>query len=636
MDTAEFFSEKGPLASVLKGYAPRSGQIEGALAVEQTFEEGGALILEAGTGVGKSLAALVPAARWAARTGKRVVYVTANIALQEQVVKKDCPLLQSVSPWPFQFELAKGVSNYLCLRRLEKSADDRPLVRPEEVEQMRQIAAWAATTTTGDTSDLPFVPFPPVRSRFTVASEDCVGRLCQKRDVCHMLKARGRLGQAQVIVTNYHMLALDHKLKLIGGPGSGILPEYGAAVLDEAHEMNGIWSEFFGFNLSEFGVKQGSRMLAPDDVERTVLEREAKTFFERLVEFEASDDYDVRIKVQDAVEWKDLEAALHRAITAYEKIDQTVSMTTDVRFELRGCKNRLDTFLQNLTQAMTLQDRKSRVYYVEVSDKGNASLVMKLVEVDRVIAEWTEATGRVVMMSATMAVGRSESKFDFFKKQVGLEEARTLQVESPFDYKHRSMLVVPKGLPEPGEAKFLEKVVPVMVEAIEAAGGRTLILFTSYRALEAAKAELRRELPDYRIMAQGEAPRTALVEEFKRDVSSVLLGTSSFWQGVDVPGEALGCVVIDKLPFEPPDDPIVDLICSQSRSGWSDYCLPKAVIKLKQGVGRLIRTVGDRGVIIVLDRRIVEKTYGVKFVRSLPEGMPVTRSFEDARGLLAP
>lgn len=633
MDTETFFSKGGPLGAGLKGYAPRAGQVEGALAIGAAFERGEPVVVEAGTGVGKSVMALVPAIRWASGAGRRVVYVTANIALQEQLVKKDLPMLKGVAPWLFEFGLAKGVSNYLCHRRLEKSASDDPLTSPELKQQMSQVTAWAKTTKTGDISDLPFVPAPQVRGRFTVASEDCVGNSCQKRDVCPMLAAKRRLGQVQVIVTNYHMLALDHKLKGMGG--TGVLPEYGAVVLDEVHEMNEIWAEFFGFELTEFALKNALRILASDDQARVLAEREARAFFGRLRALEESDDYDVRFKVQDAVEWKDLEAALVRASAAYAHIDQTVSMTTDARFEMRACMHRVEAFTTNLREAMQLHERKSRVYYIEVSEKGNASLVMKLVDVAPVIADWVDGVKRVAMMSATIAVGRSEGKFDFFRRQVGLDDVAALQVESPFDYANNAALVVPKGLPEPGEKLFLEKAVPMMVEAIEMARGRTLCLFTSYRALEAAKVQITRAVGGkYRVMAQGDAPRMQLVQQFKDDVSSVLLGTASFWQGVDVPGDALGCVVIDKLPFEPPDDPIVDLVCAQSRSGWADYCLPKAVIKLKQGVGRLIRTMSDRGVILVLDRRIVDKPYGAKFIRSLPDGMPVMRSIEQARGLL--
>jgi ATP-dependent DNA helicase DinG len=610
------FGPNGIFARRFQGYAPRRGQIELTQTVDRAIEENAHLLAEAPTGTGKSVAYLVPAIRHAAEHGKRVLVVTGNIALQEQLVSKDLPLLAEVLPWEVSFALLKGRQNYLCPSRLyEQKAEPRLDIpgEPFDVDRYQAILDWAETTETGDKSELPFEPAPRLWKRFSITSEDCKGNECRLREQCFAAKAKVRAEQAMVVVTNYHMLLLHLHLREITGRDL-ILPPFDIAICDEGHKMADIAREFFGFRATAGSVRWAGRLLARMGHGRLAarLEAETSSFFERLDAYAQSDAYDRRLRTPGEVPHQELRAALVETFRVYQEAMDDV-LDGDARAELTRAMARAMALVIQLDAAMALADEGS-VYFLERSPKGGVALASKVVDVsERLRKLFFDATPSVIVTSATLTTSGS---FDHVRRELGMRDARELVVESPFDFEQQALLIVPEGLPSPQEPVFAEVVADTVARVVELAEGRTLGLFTSYRNLNAAYERLAG--CGYRVLRQGDAPRTQLIETFRKDVRSVLLGTESFWAGVDVPGESLSCVVIDRLPFPPPDDPVLDAMSERDPDWFEDFSLPRAIIAFKQGFGRLIRSQLDRGVVVVLDERLVTKRYGKKFLGSLP------------------
>ena len=621
------FRAGGPLAAAAGDrYEVREGQIAMAQAVARRFDDGGVLLVEAPTGTGKSVAYLVPAIlRVPERL--RTVVVTANIALQEQLVTKDLPALQKVLGVEFKFALAKGISNFLCLASFDDALGDRAFgAAPGERAEWDPLMAWASTTAAGDLSELSVELSPRLRAAVTTTTDDCPGKKCRRYADCWAMAARRRYACADVIVTNYHLFFVDLAIKR--ADGNGVFPPYDLVVLDEAHQAADIARDFFGSRVTHSAIKWALRPLPPED--RADLERDSERFFRSLA----------GRKKQRVTQSGELDGAAAIAAglsAAAERMEDLAGreLVEEVAAKTAQCARRARTASEALLRADAFED-PDQVVFVErpTTERGLPAVCAKPIRVAPLLAEAlfdARPPRAIVATSATLTAG---GEFDFMTQELGAFEAGTLQVPSPFDHRGAALLVVPTDLPDPRNGEFAGRVAEVLVETVRAARGRTLGLFTSYRVLdEAHRALLAARLP-YRVLRQGEAPRTRLIEQFRDDVSSVLLGTSSFWEGIDVQGESLTAVLIDRLPFDHPEDPVLEAISERDRGWFMRYSLPRAIISFRQGFGRLIRSRTDRGVIVVCDRRIVDKPYGSRFVRSLPVGVRLVRSLDAAEEVL--
>ena len=625
------FGPNGILARRFEGYTPRPAQIKLARAVDAALSDGRHLMAEAPTGTGKSIGYGVPATYHAAHHGRRVVIATANIALQEQLVGKDLPLLAELLPWRIEYALLKGKSNYLCHDRLYQEEAEGTLELLDDRgdgAMLDELVAWARSTVTGDVSELSFQPPYRLWRRFSTTSDECKGSDCRFRDECCSLRAREAAQEAHVVVCNYHLLFAHVQVKEATGQDL-VLPPFDVAILDEAHKAADIARDFFGFRITAGSVRWATRLLAKIDEARLrqTIADEADRFFGRLAAHRRSPAYRSRLRRPDVVPWSRLCELLRKAADAYDESLADVD-DTDLRSDVRRTGARCDTLGAQIREAMTLADPGS-VTFIEEDARGNAVLRSKPIEVaDRLQRSLFDDAHSVVLTSATLTTGGS---FNHIKGEVGVPDPRLLTVESPFDFSRQALLVVPSDMPAPGDPAYPAAVAAAFAEILELAEGRTLGLFTSYRNLDATFERVQGN--GHRVLRQGDMPRTALVEEFRRDVRSVLLGTESFWAGVDVPGEALSCVVIDRLPFPSPDDPVLDAISERDRQWFRTYSLPRAVIAFKQGFGRLIRSASDRGVVVVLDRRLVTKPYGRIFTASLPDVLK-SRRIENVRRFL--
>lgn len=679
----EVFGERGLLAKEFPGYVVRPEQLQVVREVDASIVGAEHTLTEAPCGVGKSLAYLVPAI-WHATEGAaairaarvedepaeyapdeededhgqrpaasaepvRVVVVTANIALQEQLVQKDLPLLARVLPWPFTFALAKGRGNYLCLSRYEDAAAEHILAPPsgyEAREQWQQVSKWAAETKTGDVSELPFEPLSQIRPKFTTSADECTGRACPNVEACFAEKARKQVAQAQVIVTNYHLffasLAMQKEF------GKGLLPPHDLVILDEGHKAADVARNFFGFKLSLGSIKWATRLLAaskgnpkknpipPLDPElRDRVMVEAELVFSQLLAFRQSREYFARLIAPNAATASDgLYRLLLEVKRVYDGVASTNLLAPDRKAEVIKASRKVAIVADNLRRAMTLPGSgvvdangvENEVFFIEEMgrEEKRAALCSMLVDVSGVLRSELFQGTRVrsaIVTSATLATGDPKrGGFDWISGELGAEDARELQTPSPFDFSTQALLVIPTGLPDPKEKDFADRIGQYVVESVEQAKGRTLGLFTSYKGLEASYQQVKRAFGDrYLVMRQGDAPRTQLIARFKENVNSVLLGTESFWAGVDVPGESLSCVVIDRIPFDSPEDPIMNALDERlGRDFFKQVSIPRCAIKLRQGFGRLIRAAGDRGVVVVLDRRLTDKPYGKMLLASLP------------------
>jgi ATP-dependent DNA helicase DinG len=625
----QVFGTGGILAQKFPGYAPRAGQVAMAGAVDAAFEGQQRLVAEGPCGTGKSLAYLVPATHHAAKNGRRVLVVTANIALQEQLVSKDLPLLAEVLPWKFTYSLLKGRNNYLCLDKREATEVKAAIEsRDEEVERLR---TWARDTTTGDVSELPVIPAPRAWARFSVSADECKGKPCKFYKDCFAEQARRRAKEAQVIVANYHILFTHLAVKIATGKDL-VLPHFDALVCDESHELVDIAREFFGWKVTAGTIAHVTKKLGEAQLRKDI-EAESTRFFEGLAELRRAKSYKARLRKPATMpDYEALTGLLFKAAQVYESHRQVAEATgdKDAAAEWRIAERGVANAAARINVAMAAESYGSEieaVFFVELDEKGRASLNSKKIDVSAAIAEhlWSDLR-TAVLTSATLTVGGS---FEHIARETGLDRSEKgyarCAAESPFDWQRQALLVIPvKEVPEPREATFDGAAIGLVEKTIGLARGRTLAIFTSRKNLDAAHRHVAGRVP-FRVLKQGERPRTQLVEEFRRDVSSVLLGTKSFWTGVDVSGEALSCVVIDKLPFPTPDDPVADAISERDPDAFFNYFVPRAVTAFKQGFGRLIRSTADRGVVVVLDKRLVTKGYGRTFLRSLPPAGLSTR-----------
>ncbi len=556
---------------------------------------------------------------------QRTIYVTGSIMLQEQLAKKDLPSLEAVLPWGFRYAVMKGVSNYLCLLQLERSMLDPTMAMDGE---LLDVQRWATETPTGDLGDYDVELGALTRQRVTTTSDECVGMKCKMKEQCFLLRARKAAAQANVVVSNYHLFFADLAIKK-DNDGRGILPAYQHVVLDEVHAAPDVARSFFGFELTPGGIQSSaSRLMRHAPKAGATLKHAGEAFFDALARYRQSDRYRARLHgpLPSELDWRPIYDELRLGSKAVQD-EVKPGLPEFDRKKLQSLAKQLDTQAANLLQGAKAAD-PDFVYFLKDNQKKGTALAGMPLKVDALLRQHlfqSTAVRSVVCMSATLTANGS---FAMMAEELGATGVDTLEVPSPFDWKRNCIALVPPGMPDPGHPSFQAAVVGACEEAILAAGGRTLCLFTSRRQLDFTAAALRNSevAARYTVLVQGELPRAELVRRFREDVTSVLLGTSSLWEGVDVQGEALSCVVVDKLPFESPDDPIADAMKERRRNYWKERALPRAVIDTRQGFGRLLRTVTDRGCIVLLDARVTTKPYGAKFLPgALPAGVRLVR-----------
>jgi ATP-dependent DNA helicase DinG len=619
----EVFGGEGLLARGNPDYEVRPGQVLMARAVQRAIGEKRHLAVEAPCGIGKTFAYLAPAIFHALESDTRVVVCTANIALQEQIFFKDLPALAKALRRPFTSALIKGINNYLCLDRFEETRAELPTVTFDRAElaHYRRVAAWAGETKTGDVSDLDVEPLDAVWNRVNGVSELCNGAQCRFYDECFAMDARRKLRGAQIIVTNYHLFFAHLRVKSFGV--DAILPAAPTVICDEAHEMADIARDFFGFRLTPYSINtlvRGANWLHKGGT-ADLLRRASRDFFSRV--------RDVPEKRLRKARWVDA-GELLEAVGGYMDLLKAAREATEdeeARDKLAKFGAAAEGYVETL-QAFLNPDDPNCVYWIDRDDRS-ARLQARVIDVGPVLQEQLfKTTPTVILTSATLT---ASGDFDFLRRETGAADLREASVASPFDFREQALLVIPPMRSGPNDPGFAAEMSASINRILRHLKGRTLCLFTSYKNLEAC-ADAAEGL-GVRILRQGDAPRSKLLDEFRRDDGTALFATSSFWQGVDVPGEALSCLVIDKIPFLNPGDPLLEALQERDPACFSNYSLPKATLDLRQGFGRLIRRKTDRGVVVIFDPRLLTKSYGAQILASLPD-CPMARDLEALEAFL--
>jgi len=653
----QFFAPGGVLARTHPAYEFRRGQLQMAQAVEQALEEKRHLIVEAGTGTGKTLAYLLPVIR----SGKRVIISTGTKNLQEQLFYKDIPFLEQTlfgesasgsgsSKQRLSVCYMKGRNNYLCRKKLYDLTDQPVLSGLEEIEQYRAISAWEKTTSTGDRAELAELPeASALWHKLDARADACIGQKCSEWERCFVTEMRRRGMESDIIIVNHHLFFADLAIKLQaeGAPDAGILPEAAAVIFDEAHELEDVAGNYFGISVSNLRVDDLAR-----DVETSLqhnrmmsaslsgalgsLRERSQFFFSLLPPGEGRFAFETRREFleENGDEFLALNQALTRLAGELEGLPQkpeevfnfvrraqelqvqlTFAMESDDRntvfwIERRGGRGRANPSQRNRDTEKTRDSFQSR---------QNVFLQATPIDVGPILREclWSKLEC-AVLTSATLAVGGG---FEYIRQRLGLEHARESVLPSHFDYENQALFYVPPDLPDARTPQFTVQAAERIRKLLEITRGRAFVLFTSYAQMNDIYQRLLGGL-EFPMLRQGDAPKSALLEEFRLTPNAVLFATSSFWQGVDVQGEQLSCVIIDRLPFAVPSDPIVAArvraIDADGGNAFFQYQVPAAVITLKQGFGRLIRSLHDRGLLVLLDNRILKKQYGRVFIESLP------------------
>jgi ATP-dependent DNA helicase DinG len=657
----QFFAPGGILSRTHPAYEFRRGQLQMAEAVEQALEEKRHLIVEAGTGTGKTLAYLVPVIR----SGTRVIISTGTKNLQEQLFCKDVPFLEQAlspnhvstaaqaveavesrqGPGTLSVCYMKGRNNYLCRKKLYDLTDQPVLSGLEEIEQYRAIAAWEKHTATGDRAELAELPEASMLwHKLDARADTCTGQKCSEFERCFITEMRRRAMESDIIIVNHHLFFADLAIKLQadGAPDAGILPDVAAVIFDEAHEVEDVAANYFGISVSNLRVEdlardversmQSNKMLSPSlSGALGSLRDRSQLFFSLLPAGDGRFAFDTRREFleENGDEFLGFNQALTRIAGELEGLPQKPE-------EVFHFVRRAQEIQVQLSYAMEAQDRNT-VFWIErrggretgatmnrVSAPGsrgrqNVFLQATPIDVGPILRDclWSKLDC-AVLTSATLAVGGG---FEYIRKRLGLEHARETVLPSHFDYQSQAVLYVPPDMPDPRTPQFTTKAAERIRKLLEITRGRAFVLFTSYAQMNDVYHRLLGEL-EFPMLRQGDAPKTALLEEFRLTPNAVLFATSSFWQGVDVQGEQLSCVIIDRLPFAVPTDPVVaarvKAIDAEGGNAFFQYQVPAAVITLKQGFGRLIRSLHDRGLLVLLDNRILKKQYGRTFIESLP------------------
>jgi ATP-dependent DNA helicase DinG len=622
----------GPFAREVPNFAPRATQQRMADAVAEAIGNHDALVVEAGTGTGKTFAYLVPTLL----SGKRVIVSTGTRNLQDQLFHRDLPRVMSILGAKADVALLKGRANYLCRYRLQQTVESGQFKSRTQVDDLQKVRAWGARTRTGDRAELIEVPEgSPLWPRVTSTTENCLGTECPLYDDCFVFKARRRAQDADLTVVNHHLLLSDLALKREGF--GAILPEAEAYVLDEAHQLPELAGQYFSVGLSARQVKE----LAADALAECAGQPGALALLQPALDHVNDALRKARLAF-DTLPKRGAFAQLEADAGAAEALEHLGDALADLAGVLMGQAERSKglasvharcVVLDQRLQRIAGRDGEDEVRWYELSDHGFelSATPLDLAPQLQTLRNATDAAW--IHTSATLAVA---GKFEHFTRQMGLVDPVTLDLGSPFDYARQALCFLPKGLPEPAAYDYTARVIETVRPVLEMSKGRAFLLFTSHRALRLA-ADLLMHGP-WPLFVQGSAPRHQLLSDFRDSGNGVLLGAASFWEGVDVAGEALSCVVIDKLPFASPDDPVLqarlDAVRRAGGNPFRDWQIPAAAIALKQGAGRLIRDVHDRGVLVLCDPRLTTRTYGKLFLASLPP-MPRTRELPDVQRFFA-
>lgn len=625
---SEAFGAQGWLAARFAGYEGRPSQIKVARAIHEAVVLGRHGLVEAPPGTGKAAALAVVALYQAAVRDAKVLVVTSTNALAEQL-QEELLRLREVLPWKPEIAVLKGLGNYACEQQVARSVKrglHKGLYTRELRQQADEVLRWFEDTPRGDMAELPFVPHSEVWSRFAVEPAECKGESCPAYRQCFGKQARAAAQKAGITVTNVSLFCAHLAVRKETG-ASDVLPAYDYVFLDEGHELSDRVRDTLGFTLHEGGLRQLGTLLEELGLraQAKALVRAGVAFLRQLSERCALDGGGRRIRAPLEGLHKPLAAALNEARLAVSELEETEEWEADdeLRAGARMLTKRLELFAARLAEAASLADPQ-KVYFIEAEGEGTARLCARGVDVAEFLrSELFERVRSVVLVSATLA---TSGDFEFTRHELGIPQGSCeLSVGSPFDFEAQALLVIPEGLTSPKEASFSESVGPILSRVIELCRGRTLGLFTSHRGMKLAHAHVAH--CGYRVLCQGECSSNELRRTFKEDVASVLLGTGTFWTGIDVPGEALSAVVIDRIPFPRADDPVIEALCARQVQPFEKVILPRAIIKLRQGVGRLIRSRSDTGVVVLLDRRIADSRYGSLILDSLPP-MRTTRRLD--------
>lgn len=625
---ASILGPDGPFAAHLAGFQPRQVQVEMALAVEQVIQSKSALVAEAGTGTGKTFAYLVPAVL----AQRKTLISTATRTLQDQLFLKDLPVVRKALSLPFEAAILKGRSNYLCLYRMENTLGFSSHHGHAEAIAMEAILRWSKNTQTGEISEAVNVPesstfWPSVTS--TV--DNCLGQECSFYEDCYLMKARKAALAADIVVVNHHLLWADWSLKRTGF--GEILPDTDVIVVDEAHQFMESATQFLGLNVSSHQFNE----LCRDTVTETLKEASDNRALPRCAEQLEHDVAELRLALGEHTTRRDtwsrveaeplVSAALEQVQTRLTELEELLKPFTSQAKGLESCARRGSELKAQLQKFLHPEDNET-VRWFE-THRRSFHLKRTPLEIANEFGEFRKSTRAAwIFASATLT---ASGDFDHFVRQFGLSDASCQVWDSPFDYRSQCLLYLPQAMPEPSSPEYIRVMVERSIPVLTASQGRAFLLFTSHQALNEAAHLLAGRL-DYPLFIQGSQPKGVLLELFKKSRHGILLGTSSFWEGVDVKGPALSCVIIDKLPFASPGDPVLsarlDTLKRAGQNPFMTYQIPHAIIALKQGVGRLIRDVDDRGILMLCDPRIVSKAYGELFLDSLP-AMPIKWDIAD-------
>ena len=647
----DIFGETGILFEHFDGYQVRPSQVELAMEIDAAMSgDGYHLVAEAPTGLGKSLGYLIPAISNTVKHGRRVIVCTANIALQEQLVQKDLPLLQEILPTEFNFALVKGRSNYFCVRGREKLKEEfaqgefGKVKKPKDTEledfypmmpdELVTLCKWSTETETGDKSDLKIEPSQEIWNKVSVTADECFGSGCPWKSECFAERAKKAMQNTHVIVSNYHLLFAAVLVRMATDKDV-VFPPFAYLICDEAHKVPEIARAFFGWTMSPSRVnrlvvqfdkrlRQATSGLTSDELDKAServdkVKGSAKHFEGNLRQVFGKSKGAIRIKEKGRLSTFSFGQEMEGLAESFKVIGR--QLNSEAQQECGKHAKNARIIGAQLKELSQLEDENG-VYFIERFGRGGGIRACKrLMDVSEML--WKEVYERTMCTVATSATMAIDGDCGYVKNEMGMIRSKDIVVESPFDFKKQALLIVSDKAPDPKLHKdYHERVAKIFRVIIDQAKGRTLGLFTSYKGLQTTAEYLRFAGLSYTILVQGEYPRMELIRRFKSDVSSVLLGVDSFWAGVDVPGEALSCLVIDKIPFPAPGDPVLEAI-QETKGGFLEsffsVSVPRAVLQLRQGAGRLIRAVDDRGVLAILDCRLITKGYGSTFMNSLPK-----------------
>ena len=627
MEIHDILGPRGVLAECVEGFAYRPQQEQMAEQVGRIMEQGGVLVSEAGTGTGKTFAYLVPALL----SGRKTIISTGTKNLQDQLFHRDLPLVRDALKVPVDVALLKGRGNYLCIHRMESALLEGRLKSREMVGQLMAIHRWSGVTRSGDTAELGEIPEDaPIWLQVTSSTDNCLGQECGAYSTCHLVEARRRAQEADLVVINHHLLCADFSLKETGF--GELLPGADCFVIDEAHQLPEVASNFFGLSVS------GRQLLELARDTGVEYQREAGDVREIPLKADALSRDVKELRLTFGIDprrgaWSEIEKD-ERVVAGLDRVRASLAELLSLLKAVAGRGKGLDSCLARCEkigadlEALCDEPQTRDIRWFETQSQSFRLNLTPLEISDLFRTQMERHPGSWIFTSATLAVG---GDFRHFQRQLGLDAPESHCWDSPFDYESQALWYVPKGLPDPRSPTYTEAVVEFSVPVLAASRGRAFMLFTSHRALRQA-ARLLEGRGGFRLLVQGRASKGELLEQFRSLEGAVLLGTASFWEGVDVRGEALSCVIIDKLPFASPGDPVlqarIDALRKQGGNPFMEFQVPQAAIALKQGAGRLIRDVTDRGVLMICDPRLLKKGYGQVFLDSLPP-MARTRDIRD-------